>query len=56
VEMMAAARGQTIQPLLASHAQHLPPGYLSDKTHLVWLATWTPEEDELVKSLRASES
>jgi hypothetical protein len=54
VELMIEAGGQTIQPLLGSHRQRVPAGYLSDRPHLIPPPPWTPQEDEDLMRLRAN--
>jgi transposase len=45
VELMKEAGGETIQPLLSSHTNHVPDGYLSDRVHIVSPGPWSAEED-----------
>jgi transposase len=48
VELMAQACGQTIQPLLSSHYNTVPAGYLSDRPPSVLPSPWTSHEDAIV--------
>jgi hypothetical protein len=50
VEMMRAAAGETIQPLLSSNLKTVPSGYLPDRLRVVPQAPWTPDEDQLLMS------
>jgi hypothetical protein len=53
VELMIEAGWQTIQPLLGSHRQRVPAGYLSDRPHLIPPPPWTLQEEEDLMRLRA---
>jgi hypothetical protein len=48
MEMMACARGETIQPLFSSNRTSVPLGYLPDRLHVIPPAPWTPELDEFL--------
>jgi transposase len=50
IEMMRAANGETIQPLLSSNLKCVPLGYLPDRLTIVPQAPWTAEADAFLIS------
>jgi hypothetical protein len=48
VQLMIAARGETIQPLLSENRTSVPDGYLSDRQCIVPPPPWQPYEDQFL--------